>query len=227
MRLVLPWVLAVMAIGAGRWRGGEAEPSRLRPAEEISDAPSQDATGHGTPGQVTLAHQTWQAFFEGCTRDNADTEYLCGCAATYALDKCARDASGDGSGLATCIQTMSTDEAVRACSAYGALVNAGNVPTPPPMVEGARVPGAASVPQVDRWNGSFRGCMGAATPAERARAPSLHYSCACLATFIVNTCAPDDATSNAHVQSCVDVIGNDRLNGVFLTCDAYGGLRVR
>lgn len=88
--------------------------------------------------------------------------------------------------------------------------------------------GAEDVVQLNRlqrWDGSFNGCMTQATPEERARALSLNYTCACLATYIVNLCAPADFTTNGEVEACTGT----NIQGIYAVseqCFGYGSLQV-
>lgn len=219
MRWLSVLLLGAAAILAGRaYTPDVAEPARL-PASE------RDAADRGTPGQAPAYHHIWQSFFEGCTRGQTDNEYLCACAATYAMDKCERERTD--AGIAGCIERMDTNEAARECSSYGAMTTAGRVPPARVMTHGPQPPHLPRSTRLGRWTASFQGCMRAATPHERARAPSMAYTCTCLATYIVNGCAPQDDTTNEHVQRCVDVMGNDHLNAVSVQCDAWGSVRLR
>jgi hypothetical protein len=208
---------------------GARTPDATEPARLSSDAAVEDGGGDrpATPGQVIARHRIWQAFFDGCTRGQTNMEYLCACAATYALDKCEREAGGSDQAVAGCIERMDTDQAARECTSYGSLTTSGPVPPARVMTHGPLPPHLPRVPRLDRWNGSFQGCMRAATPQERMRAPSMAYTCACLATYIVNACAPQDDTTNDQVQRCIDVMGGDHLERVSVLCDGYGSVRMR
>lgn len=79
--------------------------------------------------------------------------------------------------------------------------------------------------RIERWAGSYNGCMNGATPEERAMAASLEYTCACLATYIVNLCAPTDATTNDQVMACFGV-NEMQVQNAFNRCLTYGALVV-
>jgi hypothetical protein len=224
MRWLAMLVLGAVGVVMGAPTPDDAEPARLPPAPAQELVPGGE---DGTPGQRIDQHRVWQAFFDGCTRGRQDTEHLCACAATYSLDKCEREAGGSAAAVAACIQNMDAREAARECTNYGALTTGGPVPPAQVMRHGPPPPGSASTTRVDRWTGSFQGCMRAATPAERARAPSMAYTCACLATYIVNACAPQDDTANEQVQHCVNVMGDPHLQSVSVRCDAWGSVRMR
>lgn len=82
-----------------------------------------------------------------------------------------------------------------------------------------------AITRIERWAGSFDGCMTGATPQERALTVSIEYTCACLATYIVNLCAPLDTTTNDEVASCtsVNMMG---IQNAFNSCLYYGQMYV-
>ena len=82
-----------------------------------------------------------------------------------------------------------------------------------------------AITRIERWAGSFDGCMNGATPQEVALTVSIEYTCACLATYIVNLCAPLDTTTNDEVASCtsVNMMG---IQNAFNSCLYYGQMYV-
>lgn len=199
-------LLSIVLIASASFAGLASQP-RLPPAQQID------------------RHELWDGFFQGCTRQGRNSEYLCACSATFTIDKCGGEPTLEA--VEACMRG-NVEAAVRECGAYGQLVTAGSVRTPPPMSPAApEPPELARTTRLDRWNGSHQGCMRQATPAERRRAPSLAYTCACVATYIVNACAPTDQVSNDHVMRCINTLLTPQAQGVTVACDAYGSIRVR
>jgi hypothetical protein len=93
----------------------------------------------------------------------------------------------------------------------------------PPALE--RVAQPMVMTRMERWVGSFNGCQDGATPEERMMTASLEYTCACLATYIVNLCAPTDATTNDQVMACFGV-NEMAVQNAFNRCLSYGALQV-
>lgn len=214
MRSIVTILVGAAVLGIGAWTSDRPEPPRaerrLPPAQQVS------------------MHALWDSFFGGCTEGHTDNEYLCACAGTYLLEKCARDGARNEVAFSACIQNQQNiQEAAGRCTAYGNLSNGGMVRPPAPYMPGPEPPGLARLTRLQRWTGSYQGCTREATPAERARAPSMQYTCACLATYIVNACAPNDNVSNNHVAACVARMGNDHLNQTLIMCDQYGSMRSR
>jgi hypothetical protein len=69
--------------------------------------------------------------------------------------------------------------------------------TPP---EHAQLP---KLTRIQRWEGSLQGCLTNTTAEEKQKWPHWIHGCACLATVLVERCAPSDDVEPGQVLQCM------------------------
>lgn len=170
----------------------------------------------GVAGAQTVM-SIWRDFYQGCAED-AEHRQLCACAATEFIQRCQALGSGSYVQVAQCVQRNQDawlDPVVELCHGYGALHVSGPVSTPTPRPVSGR---GAAMSQDAVWSAAYEGC-------EPSMAAGAHrqYACACVATYVVQTCAPTATVPARHVSSCVPAMQSE-IERVTPLCSQYGAL---
>jgi|JI10StandDraft_1071094.scaffolds.fasta_scaffold348190_2 hypothetical protein len=159
----------------------------------------------------------WRDFYQGCAQDEEHRQ-LCACAATEFIQRCQGLGSGSPVQVAQCVQRNQDawlDPVVELCHGYGALHVAGPVATPTPRAVSGR---GATMSQDAVWSAAYEGCEPNMTPGAHRE-----YACACVASYVVQTCAASGSVPARHVSSCVPAMRSE-IERVTPLCSQFGAL---
>lgn len=159
----------------------------------------------------------WRDFYQGCAEDPQHRQ-LCACAATEFMQRCQGLGSGSPVQVAQCVQRNQEawlDPVIDHCHVYGALHVAGPVSTPTPRPVTGR---GAMMSQGAVWEAAYERCEPSMTAGAHRE-----YACACVASFVVESCAPSERVPARHVSACVTAVQSE-VQRVTPLCAQFGSL---
>lgn len=167
-------------------------------------------------GAQTLT-SIWRDFYQGCAAD-PEHRQLCACAATEFIQRCQGLGSGSPVQVAQCVQRNQDawlDPVIDQCHVYGALHVAGPVSTPTPRPVTGR---GAMTSQGAVWEAAYERCEPNMTAGAHRE-----YACACVASFVTESCAPTERVPARHVAACVTAVQSE-VERVTPLCGQFGAL---